>query len=137
MRVRWPDLARTTSFRLALLYAGLFAISALTLFAIIYWAATAMLADQIDAGLEAERAALEAQASVGRTAGMEDAVTEHMRRPGNRFYYRLQDTSGRLLAGDLRPEAARHPGYHDMERPPDPTGKADADNEPRQMRALT
>jgi signal transduction histidine kinase len=136
MRVHWPDLVRTTSFRLALLYAGLFAVSALTLFAVIYWAATATLVDQIDAGLEAERAALEAQSSVGGTAEMQDAVTEHMRRPGNRFHYRLQDTSGRLLAGDLPPEAARHPGYHDMERPPDRAGRADADNIPRQIRAF-
>ena len=55
----WPDLVRTTSFRLALLYALLFGSSAVVVFAVIYWAATSAMSDQLDAGLDAERAALD------------------------------------------------------------------------------
>ena len=56
---RWADLVRTTSFRLALLYALLFGGSAVVVFAILYWAATGAMSEQLDAGLDAERAALE------------------------------------------------------------------------------
>ena len=136
MRIRWPDLARTTSFRLALLYAGLFAASALVLFAVIYWAAAGTLLDQIDADLNAERAALEAQAGHGDPLALADAVAEHMRRPGNRFRYLIEDGSGEVLAGDLPKLPALHSRYFDTEvasRLPD---GSDTDNERRMLRGI-
>src|SRR5882724_6270759 len=99
--MRWPEIVRTTGVRLTLLYAGLFGLSALVLFAVVYWAATAMLVQQTDIALEAERAALEMQAPAGGSAGMRAAVRERMQRPGNSLRYLLQDASGHSLAGDF------------------------------------
>jgi signal transduction histidine kinase len=136
MRPRWPDIARTTSFRLALLYAGLFAISALVLFAVIYWAAAGTLVDQFDAALGTERASLEAQASGDRLASatIATAVAERIRRPGNRFRYLVKDASGRVLAGDLATAGMQRLGYHDFEFRPD--GEIGADSDPRVYRGI-
>lgn len=112
MRPSAIDLVRTTSFRLALLYVALFAASALALFAVIYWAATANIGQQIDGALDAERTALLAQG--GDTAALAAAVAERVGHSANPFRYAVLDKSGDRLAGDL-PPGVRRAGYQDFE----------------------
>jgi signal transduction histidine kinase len=108
------NVLRTTSARLALLYAGLFAGSALLLFGVIYWAATTSLAGDIDADLDAVRAALEAQAGSPNAVTVAAAVTERSRIPRDRFRYLVLSPSGDVAAGDL-PGNLRSPiGYGDI-----------------------
>ncbi len=136
MPSRWLELFRTTSLRLALLYAGLFGISALVLFAVIYWAADNSLAGQIDASLDAERAALEAQAGSRDAAAVAAAVAERLR-AGDRFRYLVVDASGSVAAGNLPDGTKPRAGYHDVEFPaPAAAGNSDSDGEPRVFRAL-
>src|ERR1700761_9212615 len=52
--VRLPRVLRTTSFRLTLLYAGLFCASVLVLFGAMYWFGTAFITDQIDRTVASE-----------------------------------------------------------------------------------
>jgi hypothetical protein len=100
-RRHWADLARTTSFRLALLYALLFGGSAIALFAVIYWAATSAMSDQLDAGLDAERAALVEQYRAGGLDALSSAIAQRVAQPVHPLRYLLKDASGRVLAGDL------------------------------------
>ena len=50
----FKKVVRTSTFRLALLYAMLFAGSVLLLLAFIYWSTVAFMANQVDATIEAE-----------------------------------------------------------------------------------
>jgi signal transduction histidine kinase len=100
-RQRWADLVRTTSFRLALLYALLFGGSAVVVFAVIYWAATGAMSDQLDAGLDAERAALEERYRAGGIGAVASAITERVAQPAHPLRYLLEDVSGQVVAGDL------------------------------------
>lgn len=100
-RQSWVDIVRTTSFRLALLYAVLFGGSAVVVFAVIYWAATGAMADQLDAGLDAERAALEEHYRAGGINALSSAIAERVAQPVHAFRYLLEDSSGRALAGDF------------------------------------
>src|ERR1700736_2422639 len=61
MSPHWPEILRTTSARLALLYVGLFGVSVAVLFGLIYWAATTALSDRIDQDLARERDTLVAR----------------------------------------------------------------------------
>jgi len=74
-RRRWADLVRTTSFRLALLYALLFGSSA--------------------------RAALDERYRASGIDGLSSAVAERMAQPAQPFRYSLEDASGRMLVGDF------------------------------------
>jgi signal transduction histidine kinase len=136
MHPSWSDIARTTSFRLALLYAALFAVSALVLFAVIYWVATDTLADQIDSGLAEERAALAVQGSSGGVAELAEIIAERMRRPGGQFRYLLQDASGRVIAGDFPPQQISRTGYIDVEVPPSRGSDDDPNYETHIFRGL-
>src|ERR1700730_19362372 len=62
MSRRWVEIFRTTSARLAMLYAGLFAISVGVLFDLIYWAATDVLSDRINQDFGIRRQEVVAQA---------------------------------------------------------------------------
>jgi signal transduction histidine kinase len=98
--VRLPRLLRTSTVRLTLLYAAVFATSVLVLFGIAAWSATGFMARQIDNTVANELA--EVQADAG--SGGDDAVREVVaglivRSPG--VSYLLQDASGRVLAGNM------------------------------------
>jgi signal transduction histidine kinase len=101
MRHPWPDLVRTTSFRLALLYALLFGGSAVVVFAVIYWAATNAMSDQLDAGLDAERATLGDHYRAGGIDALSSAIAERMAQPVHPVRYFLQDASARVIVSDF------------------------------------
>lgn len=131
-----PEIARTTSFRLALLYAGLFAASTLVLFAIIYQVSTGTLAEQIDAALADERTALIGAVGSGGTTDLVTAINEHMNRPGARFRYVLQDALGAVLAGGFPPQEGRREQYFTVELPPGHIAGTDPNFELHEFRVL-
>jgi signal transduction histidine kinase len=95
-----PRLVRTSSFRLTLFYAGMFCLSFLILFGVIYWFALGLMGQQIDATVANEIAEIRAAAGDRDIVGLGEEVqlmTE--RAPG--FYYLLQNRSGEVLAGNL------------------------------------
>jgi signal transduction histidine kinase len=116
-RYLWADLVRTTSFRLALLYALLFGGSAVVVFAVIYWAATSAMSDQLDAELNAERAALEASYGAGGIDALSSAIAERLTQPVHPLRYLLEDASGRVLVGDLPNRPSLPVGRSEIEIP--------------------
>jgi signal transduction histidine kinase len=130
---RWVDLLRTTSARLALLYAGLFGVSVSLLFGLIYWAATTALGDRIDQDLAIQRDALIAQAGTTEKEGVAAAVAAVLQRSHGEFRYLVSDAAGTTLAGDLPPSSIWHAGYHDVELAADTSSSED---EPHLLRAL-
>jgi len=107
--VRPLKLLRTSSFRLTLLYAGLFSASVLVLLAAIYWSTSFYMTSQLEGTVESDITELEEALQAGGlsrlTALIEDRVT-HM--PAGPVMYLLQDGAGKLLAGNLPPLAARN-----------------------------
>ena len=132
---RWADLVRTTSFRLALLYALLFGVSAVVLFAVFYWAAIGAMSGQLDAGLDAERAVLEDRYRKGGIGALSAAITERLKNPVHPLSYLLQDVSGRVLAGNLPAVPSLRVGRSEIEAPIG-TSAVDVDYEPIVFRTL-
>jgi signal transduction histidine kinase len=115
MPARWLELFRTTSARLALLYAGLFAVSVGVLFGLVYWAATAALSDRIDQDLAVERDAVIAEAGTAEDRVVA-VVADALQRSHRGFRYQVRDAAGGTLAGNL-PQRPWHGGYQDAEIP--------------------
>jgi signal transduction histidine kinase len=135
MRHPWADLVRTTSFRLALLYALLFGGSAIVVFAVIYWAATSAMSDQLDAGLDAERAALEEDYRSGGIDALSSAVAERVAQPVHPFRYLVEDASARVLVGDVPKTPPPRAGRSEITMPITATD-GDADGHRRLFRTL-
>jgi signal transduction histidine kinase len=97
-------LFRTSSFRLTLLYAGLFSGSVRVLFVAIYAAIAGYMTRQLDRAIDAEISALGEE---GRVAGIERLAALISERasatPRTGTVYLLQDPEGLVLAGNLRP----------------------------------
>ena len=91
---------RTTGFRLALLYAGLFALSVAILFGVIYWDTGNALRDQVVVAVQDEMAALtEGGREPDRIAReIDQRLASGLRTP---HYYLLLDAEGHKLAGNL------------------------------------
>jgi len=91
--MRLPRIVRTTSFRLTLLYAGLFCTSVLILFAAMYWYGTGYLAGQIDRSVDNEIAELQTNAKGRGLAGLTETVAAYARQaPGRRLLLSEQRT---------------------------------------------
>ncbi len=93
-------LMRTASFGLALLYAVLFAISAIVLGLVVYWAVQGSVDRQLNARIDAEIELLEGEL---RSEGAGELVREVQERVSffDAFEYALDDTNGKRLAGNL------------------------------------
>jgi len=99
-------LLRAAPFRLALIYAGLFGLSALALGATLYWATTQILESELQASVMAELHALESESKSGGAAELVRTVASRANElSAGTFAYLLQDPAGRRLAGDLPPMA--------------------------------
>ena len=98
--MKTPKFIRTSSFRLAALYAGLFAASTAMLFGIVYWTTTSALREQVRLSLKNEMASFEAKfAMPGELrAEIEQRLASGKPQP---FSYGLQDSLGHSLAGNL------------------------------------
>lgn len=98
MRLR--NIYGTSSFRLALLYAGVTGISFALLFSIIFWSTTRFMRHQIDDSVANELSEIMAEAP-GDTEGTR-AIVSGLARESSGFAYLLQDAQGRALAGNIR-----------------------------------
>jgi signal transduction histidine kinase len=96
-------LLRTSSFRLTLLYAALFGVSVLVLFALIYVTTAGYMAQQLDRGIDAEISNLEEASQPGGTSRLVSLIEEReSATPLSGTVYLLEDAQGHRLAGELR-----------------------------------
>ncbi|HJU19077.1 MAG TPA: ATP-binding protein [Stellaceae bacterium] len=117
MSVTLPRLLRTSSFRLTVLYAGLFGVSVLILFAVIYWATGLYMTGSLDAAVDSDITELYDAFHSGGTAAVAARIGERVRQmPRGPIYYLLQDRGGRVLAGNL-PAFHGGPGRFDLTAP--------------------
>lgn len=111
------NLLRTSTFRLAVIYLALFAASAITLLAYVYWNTAGFLARQTDEAVEAEIGGLAEQYRQGGLPLLVHTVIQRSRDPGSNLYLVL-DPAGRVLAGtlDARPQVEPGPdGWFDFD----------------------
>lgn len=130
--MRLPRTLRTASFRLAAVYALLFAASALVLGAVVFWTAREAMLQQLAVRIEAESALLQ---TAYRSGGLANLVaTVHSRGP-MALDYLVQTPDGHRMAGDLPAVSARRGWFNlDLSDRQD-TGEAQDHDGPEQLRA--
>ena len=118
---------RSATFRLALISASLSTLSAIVLFAVIYWAMTGYATSQFEAGIVSDAKAL---VEVARSDGLGGLTEEVDRRTHAKqtpaAYYLLLGNDGHVLAGNLPPLAPRA-GWHRLHGSEHPRQDRDAD----------
>jgi signal transduction histidine kinase len=115
--VALPRILRTSSFRLTLLYAGLFGISALILLGVIYWATGVYMSNSLDAAVDSDITELEDSLQVGGNEALTDQVKERVRQmPHGPIYYLLQDQKEKVVAGNI-PDFHGGEGRFDLKVP--------------------
>lgn len=96
-------LFRTSAFQLALIYAALFVVSVLGLFAILYWATIGSVNRQIDATIQSEILGLAEQYERQGLNGLVDVLSERVSRSSDgRAIYLFADSNLLPIAGNLR-----------------------------------
>ena len=99
MRAR---LLGSTTFRLTLIYFGLFGVSAVVLVGFLYWSTAGFMARQTDEAIEAEIRGLAEQYSQFGTIGLVRALNRRTSQArASRGLYLLTDANLRPLAGNL------------------------------------
>lgn len=96
-----PRILRTSSFRLTLLYAGLFSASVLLLFGAMFWFGTGYVAGQIDRTVSNEIAEIESDAAGRGVDGFRAVVASLSAHAAPGVFYLLEDTAGKPLAGNM------------------------------------
>ena len=96
-----PRLLRTTSFRLTLVHASAFAVSVTVLFAIIYWSTAGYLSRQLDESTDIELSSVLDDQPAAGLARLRQEIQKRTRKAPPGLYYLLQDSSGKVLAGNL------------------------------------
>ncbi len=101
---------RSSTFRLAILYVGLFSVSVAALFAYVYWSTAAYLQSRYDAGIVAEQRVLLAAFDSGGAPALAELIAAHRAAaPADGDLYLVADAAYAPLAGNLQswPAAAR------------------------------
>ncbi len=124
-------LLRTTSFRLAALYVGVFAVSALVLGAVVFLTARSALEQQMTARIETEMAFLRDEFRGGGSDRLL-AVVRSRGRGISALDYLVQDAAGAHLAGEMPAAPALRPGWTVVDVP---DASEDA-GRPEQVQAL-
>ena len=108
---------RTSSFRLTLLYAGLFGCSGLILLAVIYEAAGAYMSSSLDAAIDSDITELVNSIRAGGIQALAAQVDERVQQtPYGPMYYLLQDQNEKVISGNLPPAHGRE-GRFDLKVP--------------------
>ncbi|MBI3447032.1 MAG: HAMP domain-containing protein [Magnetospirillum sp.] len=99
-----PDsLLRTTTFRLALSYLGIFTVSAMALLALVSWSTTMFIEWQVQETVEAEATGLSEIYHDRDLGGLSEIISQRMRQDvDGRTTYLLMGLDGRILAGNLK-----------------------------------
>ncbi len=117
---------RTTGFRLAALYAGLFGLSVAILFGVIYWDTAKALRDQVVTSVTDEAAALTSEGDAPDRVARE--IDQRLASgPRTPHYYLLLDAQGQKLAGNL-PAFAPKVGLFERPFPADQTPGGEGDH---------
>jgi signal transduction histidine kinase len=128
-----PRLIKTSSFRLTLLYAGLFGLSVLILFAVIYLSTAGYMARQLDDAVTSDLVELQNEADGGELPALTAVVAQWARRAPAGVYYLLEDSDGRVLAGNL---AMLRPVLGVFEHPKGPDKEGTEETHPLRGRGL-
>jgi signal transduction histidine kinase len=111
--VRLPRPLRTSSFRLTVLYAAMFSVSGLVVFAIVAWLVGSFMAEQLDETVANELAEVQADAGSQDTQVLKRVITGlTVNSPG--IYYLLQAPHGQVIAGNMTAIEPR-PGQRSLE----------------------
>jgi len=109
-RTLFSKTLRSSTFRLAILYVGLFSVSVAALFAYVYWSTAAYLKSRYDVGIVAEQRVLLDTFDRGGAAALVPLIAaRRAAAPADGDLYLLADAGYVPLAGNLRswPETAR------------------------------
>ncbi len=101
MRFRLPAFARTTTFRLSLLYAVLIALYSAALLGYLYVSTVGYMSNQTDARINAEIDSIERAYQDGGLSRVSQSLIERASAPDRYFLYQLETPSGIKLSGDL------------------------------------
>lgn len=93
---------RTTSFRLATLYAVFFVVSVGILLALVYWYILGAMQQHLEARVSARIDDLRNIYDTGGINALKQAVERDAQRRGSRYRYALLDPHGKLVAGSLK-----------------------------------
>lgn len=97
-----PNLLRTTTFRLALSYLGIFTVSAVALLGLVSWSTSMFIEWQIQETVEAEAVGLSEQYRERGIVGLADVVAERSRADTERrAVYLLMNPEGERISGNL------------------------------------
>ncbi len=99
MKSLWPSFARTTTFRLALVYSVMFLIFSGALLGYLYYSTIYYIRDQSEQRLTAELDQLGVAYEAGGMARLEQAIFERSTAPGAPFMYQLENARGEKLSG--------------------------------------
>ena len=95
-------LIRTSTFRVVLVYLGLFSVSVMVLLGFLYWSTAGFMSRQTDEAIEAESRGLSEQYAQFGTIGLVRALDRRTARArANRGLYLLADAAFQPLAGNL------------------------------------
>jgi signal transduction histidine kinase len=101
-RERLRAILVSSTFRLALLYVALLAISMAILLGFVYWSTAGYMARQMDATINAEIRGLAEQYRQRGLGGLRALIVERLQRdPGGAALYLLVDDTGKRLVGNL------------------------------------
>lgn len=128
---------RTASFKLTALYVGLFGVSSLMVFGIVYWLTLGALYKQTVISVEGEWSSLHAEYRKGYEGELAREIRQRIGSGKHPFvYYLLQDVNGRKLAGNI-PAMAPFDGLRKILGPyPDVAGGHDKELSKRRALAL-
>jgi signal transduction histidine kinase len=127
--VRLTRILRTTGFRLAAIYAGLFGFSVLVLFGVILWITSDALRQQLAATIESEVAALVEDHRTGGLSHAAEAIGQRLASgPESTNFYLLLDPQGRKIAGNL-PALPPRNGWLQLRAPRERDGKHDGERD--------
>ena len=99
MRLALPTFLKTTTFKLALIYSAMFAAFSAALLVYLYYSTVYYIRAESERRLDLE---FEQLGNAYFTGGMErlsQSVLERMTRTGSTYFYYLEDSSGRKIAG--------------------------------------
>ncbi|MCB1741772.1 MAG: HAMP domain-containing histidine kinase, partial [Gammaproteobacteria bacterium] len=96
------SILRSSTYRLALLYMGMFGLSVCALLAFIYWSTAGYMARQTDATIESEITGLAERYRLGNLDGLVHSINERIRRnPFGSSIYLLTDANFDRVVGNL------------------------------------
>ena len=121
--MRLSRVFRTSSFRLALVYAGMTGLSFIVLFGVILWSTAHFMHHQIDDSVANEIDEILTDPQSINLAGLASVVGGLARHSGG-FHYLLQDSAGKVIAGNMQ-SLDPQVGVRELTRPPGVTRSRD------------